>query len=258
MNKLGKIAPIIVILACLGSLYLAYTLAGIKKTQADKIAELNNSLTTTTASLNKTKGTLRQTEADLSKTKSDLDQANSTLQTTKTALDQKTQEADGLKTQLTTATQELEQSKTQLASAQGALKKIQEALKDAGLGENVTNIEKVRDKIVSLSDENKVLGQQLTVKQSENQQLKAEIDDLKNTPIGVRGRVSLVQSKWGFVVIDVGNAQHVRPNAEFLVYRDSKFVGKVQVVSVATHNSIAQILPDYLRKPPQPGDLVVH
>ena len=257
MNKLGKIAPIIVILACLGSLYLAYTLAGVKKTQADKITELNGTVTTTTASLNKTKSTLRETETDLTKTKSDLEQANTTLQTTKTALDQKTQEADGLKTQLATATQDLEQSKTQLTSAQGALKKIQDGLAKVGLGD-VGSIDKISDKIVSLSDENKVLGQQLTAKQNENQQLKAEIDDLKNTPVGVRGRVSLVQSKWGFVVIDVGNAQHVRPNAEFLVYRDSKFVGKVQVVSVSSHNSIAQIMPDYLRKPPQPGDLVVH
>lgn len=257
MNKLGKIAPIIVILACAGSLYLAYMLGGIKKTQAAKIAELDSSLNTTTASLNKTKTTLRQTEADLTKTKSDFDEATNTLQTTKTALDQKTQEADGLKTQLAAATQELGQTKTQLASSQDALKKIQDGLKRAGLGD-LSSIEKIRDKIVSLSDENKVLGQQLTVKQTENQQLKAKIEDLTTTPLGVRGHVSFVQGKWGFLVLDVGQEQKVRPNTEFLVYRDSKFVGKVQVVSVATHNSIAQILPQYLRQPPISGDLVVH
>jgi multidrug efflux pump subunit AcrA (membrane-fusion protein) len=257
MNKVGKIAPIIVILACLGSLYLAYTLAGIKKTQADKIAELDSSLNTTTAALNKTKSTLKQTEADLTKTKSDLDQANTSLQTTKAALDQKIQEADGLKTQLTTATQELGQAKTQLATAQDSLKKIQEGLVAAGLGD-LSSIDKVRDKIVSLSDENKVLGQQLTAKQTENQQLKLRIEDLTTTPVGVRGHVSFVQGKWGFLVLDVGTAQHVRPNTEFLVYRDSKFVGKVQVVSVANYNSIAQILPEYLKRPPIAGDLAVH
>ena len=257
MNKLGKITPIIVILACLGSLYLAYTLDGIKKTQAAKIAELDSSLNSTTASLNKTKSTLRQTEADLSTTKSDLDQATNTLQTTKTALDQKTQEADGLKAQLTTTTEDLANAKTQLATAQDALKKIQEGLTAAGLGD-LTSIEKVRDKIISLSDENKVLGQQLTTKQNEIQRLNLRIEDLTTTPVGVRGHVSFVQSKWGFLVIDVGQEQKVRPNTEFLVYRESKFVGKVQVVSVSSHNSIAQIMPDFLRKPPQPGDLVVH
>jgi ABC-type transporter Mla subunit MlaD len=257
MNKLGKIAPIIVILACVGSLYLAYTLDGIKKTQAAKIAELDSSLNTTTASLNKTKSTLKQTETDLATTKSDLDQATNTLQTTKTALDQKTQEADGLKTQLTTTTQDLDKAKTQLASAQGSLKKIQDGLDKVGLGGS-NSIDKITEKIISLSDENKVLGQQLTTKQTENQQLKAKIEDLTTTPVGVRGHVSFVQSKWGFLVLDVGQEQKVRPNTEFLVYRDSKFVGKVQVVSVATHNSIAQILPEYLRQPPISGDLVVH
>ena len=58
--------------------------------------------------------------------------------------------------------------------------------------------------------------------------------------------------------MDVGHDKLVQPKSEFLVYRDSKFVGKVQVVSVAAENSIAQILPDYLQRPPQPGDLVVH
>ena len=74
----------------------------------------------------------------------------------------------------------------------------------------------------------------------------------------MRGHVSFVQGKWGFLVLDVGQEQKVRPNTEFLVYRDSKFIAKVQVVSVATHNSIAQILPEYLRQPPISGDLVVH
>ena len=257
MNKLGKIAPIIVILACAGSLYLAYTLAGIKKTQAARIAELDSSLNSTTASLNKTKSTLKQTEADLTTTKSDMDQATNTLQTTKAALDQKTQEADGLKAQLATTTQDLDTTKTQLVSAQDAMKKIQDGLKAAGLGD-LTSIETIRDKIISLSDENKVLGQQLTTKQTENQQLKAKIEDLTTTPVGVRGHVSFVQGKWGFLVLDVGQEQKVRPNTEFLVYRDSKFIAKVQVVSVVTHNSIAQLLPEYLRQPPISGDLVVH
>ena len=257
MNKLGKIALIVVIIACLGSLYFAYTLGGIKKTQAARIAELDSSLNSTRSTLAKTENRLKQTETDLSQTKSDLDQANTTLQTTKAALDQKTQEADGLKTKLTSTGQELGQAKTQLASAQDALKKIQDGLKEIGF-KDVTSIEKVRDKIISLSDENKVLGTQLAAMHTENLQLKQEVDDLKNTPVGVRGRVSLVQSKWGFVVIDVGDAQRVRPNTEFLVYRDSKFVAKVQVVSVGTRTSIAQIPSDYQRRPPKLGDLVIH
>jgi hypothetical protein len=88
--------------------------------------------------------------------------------------------------------------------------------------------------------------------------MKQKIVELTTTPIGVHGRVSVVQGKWGFIVLDVGHAQKVQPNTEFLVYRDSKLVSKVKVVSVADQNCVAQILPDYLKRPPLPGDLAVH
>jgi septal ring factor EnvC (AmiA/AmiB activator) len=257
MNKLGKIAPIVVIIACLASLFFAYTLDGIKKTQTAKITELTGSLDAANTKLTKTEGTLKQTQGDLKKTKSDLDQASATLVTTKASLDQKTQEADTLTTQLTDATNQLQQTKSNLATAQDSLDKIQQGLKDAGFSD-VGDIGKVRDKIVSLGEENKVLGGQLATLHSENEQMKQKIVQLTTTPVGVHGRVSLVQGKWGFIVLDVGHAQSVQPNTEFLVYRDSKLVSKVLVVSVADHNSIAQILPDYQRHPPQPGDIVVH
>jgi hypothetical protein len=257
MNKLGKIAPIVVIIACLASLFFAYTLAGIKKTQAAKIVELTGSLDATNTKLTKTQGTLKQTQGNLAKTKSDLDQANAALLTTKASLEQKTQEADALATQLTDTTNLLKQTKLNLAAAQDSLDKIQQGLKDAGFSD-VGDIGKVRDKIVSLGEENKVLGEQLATLHTENEQMKQKIVDLTTTPVGVRGRVSVVQGKWGFIVLDVGHDQRVQPNTQFLVYRDSKFIGKVMVVSVADKNSVAQILPDYLKHPPLPGDIVVH
>jgi hypothetical protein len=257
MNKLGKIAPIVVILACLASLFFAYTLGEIKKTQAAKIVEVTGERDATKTQLTKTQGTLKQTQGDLAKTKSDLDQVNATLLTTKASLDQKTQEANALATQLSDTTNLLQQTKLNLAAAQDSLDKIQQGLKDAGFSD-VGDVGKVRDKILSLGEENKVLGGQLATLHAENEQMKQRIVDLTTTPVGVRGRVSVVQGKWGFIVLDVGHAQHVQPNTEFLVYRDSKFVGKVMVVSVADKNSIAQILPDYLKHPPLPGDIAVH
>jgi prefoldin subunit 5 len=257
MNKLGKIAPIIVVVVSLGSLYLAFTLDGMKKAHIAKIASLGSELTATKSDLSKAKGTLKQTQADLKKTKGDLDQANATLVTTKAALDQKTQEASTLFTQLTDATNQLTQAKADLTTAQGTIKNIQDGLASVGIS-NVNNIAELRDRIVSMGEENGVLGKQLSLLHAENEQLKERVEELSTTPVGLRGHVSVVQGKWGFVVMDLGHSQRVQPNSEFLVYRDSKFVGKVQVVSVAANNCIAQILPDYLKHPPQPGDLVVH
>jgi len=257
MNKLAKFAPIIVVIACLGSLALTFLVAKTKKEHLDKIAELDGSLTATKATLAKTENKLKQTETDLTKTKGDLEQANATLLTTKAALDEKTKEADALKTQVADKDTQLQKATTDLAAAQGALTKIQEGLTRIGIGD-IGSLDKLSEKILNLSEENKVLAQQLTSLHNENQKLHEQVEFLSTTPVGLRGRVQLVQSKWGFIVMDLGHAQRVRPNTEFLVYRDSKFVGKVQVVSVAANNCIAQILPDYQRRPPQPGDLVVH
>jgi uncharacterized protein (DUF3084 family) len=257
MNKLAKFAPIIVIIACLGSLALTFMVAKMKREHLARIAQLDSSLTATKATLAKTENTLKQTRADLTKTKTDLDQANASLMTTKASLEDKTKEADALKTQLADATQQLEKAKADLATIQGTLNKIQDGLRKAGI-EDIGSLDKLSDRILNLSEENKVLGAQLTAMHAENSQLRAKVEELSTTPVGLRGHVSVVQSKWGFIVMDVGHDKRVQPNAEFLVYRDSKFVGKVQVVSVAAQNCIAQILPDYQQRPVQPGDLVVH
>jgi hypothetical protein len=257
MNKLGKIAPIIAIVACLGSLFLAYQLSVIKKTQQAKIAELTDSYNTTSAQLTKAQSTLKQVQGDLAQNKKDLAKASSDLQAVKVALDQKTQEADGLKTQMADKDKEFEQAKTDLAASQQMVKKITDGLSKAGITD-IDNIDKLSDKIVSLGDENKILGQELTTMHTENQQLKDKLEFLTTTPVGLRGHVTVVQEKWGFLVLDVGQTQRVQPNAEFLVYRDTKLVGKVQVVSVAANNCIAQILPEYQRSTPAVGDLIIH
>ena len=257
MNKLGKIAPIIVILACLGSGFFAYELQVMKKTHLGKIADLTDSYNTTTAELGKTKSTLKKTQGDLTQSKDDLAKTSADLQATKVALDQKTQEADGLKTQMADKDKDLQQSKTDLASAQDTLKKISDGLMKAGITD-IGNIDKLSDKVVSLGDENKILGQQLTTLHAENQQLKEKLDYLTTTPVGLRGHVTVVQEKWGFLVLDVGQTQRVQPNAEFLVYRDTQLIGKVQIVSVAANNCIGQIMPEYQRSTPVVGDLIIH
>jgi predicted nucleic acid-binding Zn-ribbon protein len=257
MNKLGKIAPIIVILACLGSGFFAYELQVMKKNHLTKIADLTESYNSTTAELGKTKSTLKKTQGDLTQTKDDLAKASADLQATKVALDQKTQEADALKTEVADKDKELQSTKTDLASAKDTLKKITDGLSKAGITD-IDNIEKLGDKVVSLGDENKILGQQLTSLHAENLQLKEKLEYLTTTPVGLRGHVTVVQEKWGFLVLDVGQTQRVQPNAEFLVYRDTQLIGKVQIVSVAANNCIAQIMPEYQRSTPIVGDLIIH
>jgi uncharacterized protein (DUF3084 family) len=251
MNKLGKIAPIVVIVACLGSLYFVFRLAGQKKDMQGQIASLTSDKQQLETNLASTKKDLATTKTALQKTSDDLNTANGNLSTAQASLAQKTQEADGLKTQLDGTIKELAQATTDRDAAQKNLKDIQTALG----GQDINTL---RDSIVAQSDENKILGKQLVNMRDENAVLKKKVEELSTTPPNVRGQIAAVQDSWGFVVLDIGRNQHVTSNAQFVVYRDSKMVGKVQVMSVGPTTSVAEILPEFERTGFRVGDTVIH
>ncbi|HUI06537.1 MAG TPA: hypothetical protein VL486_05985 [Verrucomicrobiae bacterium] len=254
MNKLGKISLIIVIIACLGSLFLAFTLGNKKKALQASNAELTQNLASAQTRLTQAQSQLKKDTDLLAQAKSDLDKANTDLGATKAALAQKTDEATGLQTKNGELEQQLAGTKTELAAAKETIKLVQEITGTT----DVQDLGKLREKLTAQADENKMLGEQLANMRQENISLKQKVEELTVTPPGVRGKVSVVENDWGFVVLDVGEAQRVRPKADFLVYRDNKLVGKVQVTEVAANTSIAQILPGYKGGPPRAGDMAVH
>lgn len=254
MNKLGKIALIIVIVACLGSLFLAFTLGGKKKALEASNADVTQNLNTAQTRLSQAQAQLKKDADLLAQAKTDLDKANADLESTKTALAQKTDEATGLQTKNGELEQQLQVAKTELATAQETIKIVQEITQTT----DVKDLGKLREKLTAQADENRMLGEQLANMRQENMTLKEKIEELTTTPPGVRGKVSIVENNWGFVVLDIGEAQRVRRNTEFLVYRDTKLVGKVQITQVAANTCIGQILPGYPGGPPRPGDMAVH
>lgn len=254
MNKLAKIAPIVVILACAGSLFFAFRLSGVKaKLKADN-KQLTDGMNAAKAQLDQTKQQMDQYGMLLQKAQNDVAAASANMQAAQVALGEKTKEAEEAKAQVTGLEQQLQETKTKLASAEDTLQKIQEATKT----EDMQNIGQIREKLIALGDENKVLSEQLTSMRDENVKLKEQLEEKTITPVGVRGKVALVQPSWGFVVLDIGSKDRVKPDTEFLVYRDNKMIGKVQIVTVNQSTSIAEMLPDYQRGTPRPGDLVIH
>ena len=254
MNKLGKIAPLIVIVTCLGSLFFVFKLSGQKKDLKQENTTLASARQTAERERDTARNDLQTAKTAMAKMTEDLNTANANLQAAQVALAQKTQEADGLKTQLADKGKELDQTKTDLASAQETLKKIQEMTGSA----DFKDFDQMRDRLTAQADENKILGKQLVLMREQSKMLQARITELTSTPINLRGRIVAVENHWGFVVLDVGRAQHVGVDSQFLVYRDSKMIGKVQVQSVGDNVSVAQMLPDYQRGTPKVGDLVVH
>jgi septal ring factor EnvC (AmiA/AmiB activator) len=251
MNKLSKIAPIVVVVACLGSLFFVFKIAGQKKDMRGQIDGLTTDKQQLESSLASTKKELATTKTALDKTKEDLSTTTANLTATQTKLTEKTQEADGLKAQLDGTIKELDQAKLDRDAAQKNLKDIQEAL-------GGQDIKSLTASVVAQADENKILGKQLMSMRDENQALRQKVEELSTTPTGLRGRIAAVQDNWGFVVLDIGHSQHVTANAQFIVYRDSKMVGKVQVLNVGPTTSVAQILPEFQKNSFRVGDTVVH
>jgi uncharacterized protein (DUF3084 family) len=251
MNKLGKIAPIVVVVACLGSLYFVFRIAGQKKDLQGQVAGLTADKQQLESTLTSTKKELATTKTTLEKTSEELSATTANLTATQGKLAEKTQEADGLKAQLDGTVKDLDQAKLDRDTAQKTLKDIQASLG----GEDIAE---VRNRVLALSEENKMLGKQLLTMRDENDSLKQKVEELSTTPRGLRGRIAAVQDKWGFVVLDVGHNLHVTTRAQFVVYRDSRMVGKVQVVSVGADTCVAQILPEFQRNNFRVGDLVVH
>ena len=254
MNKVGKLASIIIIVACLGSLYFAYSLGATKKKLTQDNSQLTQELGTTKTQLGQAQAQIKRDAGLLADAKSNLEKANTELESTKASLGKKTEEADALQATNTVMEQQLQAAKTELATAQETVRAIQEVTQTT----DVKDLGKLREKLTAQADENKMLGEQLVTMREENTVLKKQVEELTTTPAGVRGRVSLVENNWGFVVLDIGDDQRVRRNSEFLVYRDSKLVGKLQIVSVSANTSIGQILSGYPGGPPRPGDTAVH
>ena len=77
-------------------------------------------------------------------------------------------------------------------------------------------------------------------------------------PAGLNGRVVVVDPKYDFVVLNIGEKQGVVENGVLMVSRDSKLVAKVRITSVSPDRSIGNIMPGWKLGDVMEGDLVVY
>jgi hypothetical protein len=70
-------------------------------------------------------------------------------------------------------------------------------------------------------------------------------DNVCQTARRLAGKIVVVDPKWDFVVLDIGEDQGVIQDGELLVSRDGKLVAKVIVRSVEKDRCIANIVPGW-------------
>ena|ERR1700744_6027010 len=199
---------------------------------------------------------LATTEKNLKKTQSDLAQTQQELADTKTARDQALARADAqqkraedLSDKLAKATQERDDAQNQLASykATGLTPEqviaLNKQLKDANA------------QIVAINGENALLQRELAKKTADLMRLTGP-DPTVHLPADLHGKILVVDPKWDFVVLSVGDDQGVLEDGEMLVSRNGQLVAKVIVRSVQKDRCIANIVPGWKLGDMIEGDVV--
>jgi hypothetical protein len=207
------------------------TLVTDRNTQRDGRISAESERDKTKKELVKTQGDLKQTQQQLADTQTERDKAVATA----TA---QTKRADDLSDKLAKTTQERDDSQNELAAYKASGFTSEQVVK---LGKTLKS---QQDAMTALNGEKVVLQHAIT-----RLQARLNIYEGTNEDIALRadlkGKILVVDPKWDFVVLDIGDEQGVLLNGEMLVSRDGKLVAKVVVRSVEKGRSIANVVPGW-------------
>ena len=191
---------------------------------------------------------LQNTKSDLATRTTERDEARTELATTKKQLEQKEEEVLALNQKVAQKEAEIDQAKGTIEQLEQDKTSLQAQIND--LNEKVAQAEDanrdLQDKIVTLDQ---------TVKELEGQLGTGGRPPL---PKGLSGKVLVVNKDWNFVILDIGSEKGLAPNAEMLVHREDKLVGKVLISAVSKSLAIAEIENDWQQSPLMEGDFVVY
>jgi len=199
------------------------------------------------------------------KNKRDLDATAAQLKTTQQTLVTTTSERDEaikLAADRTKAAEESKRRESEIAERLGNVSAELERYRGSGLTPEqalaaARQMKQQQEEIAGLTAEN--------VKFSDNiRRLNFKLDKLmgSNTPpitldARVKGEILVSDPKWDFVVVNIGEEQHVLPDTELLVSRNGKLVAKLVVRSVQQGRSIANVMPGWKLGEVMEGDQVI-
>src|SRR5208283_1417564 len=194
------------------------TLTTDRNTQRDGRIAAEGERDKTKKELAKTQDTLKQTTQDLADSRSERDKAVATA----TAQEKR---ANDLSDKLAKTTQERDDSLNQL----GAYKAT--GLTSDQVGKLSRSLKESQEAVGIVNEEKLVLQRALTRLQARLAKYEGP-DPTIRLRADLRGKILVVDPKWDFVVLNIGQDQGVLENGELLVSREGKLVAKVIVRSV--------------------------
>ncbi len=207
------------------------TLITQRNGERDQKVEAQTELASTNKVLQATLGTLKQTQGELADTKNQLKKANDLVVA-------QTKRADDLSDKLAKTTQERDQAQNDLAAYTST------GLKPIEVVKLNTNLKEARAEIDAVNAEKVVMLHTIARLTNELAKYEGPDHDVK-LPAELRGKIVVVDPKWDFVVLNVGEDQGVVGGGELLVSRDGRLVAKVIVRSVLKDRCIANLVPGW-------------
>jgi DNA anti-recombination protein RmuC len=216
------------------------------------ILQVRDKITTLVSQRDDERGKKQQALSDLSKAKTDLTKTQDTLkQATNELADAKSERdkavnsetaqrkrADELSDKLTKTTQERDDAQTQLAAYKAT------GITADQVGKLSRSLKEAQEAVEIVNEEKMVLQRALTRLQARLAKYEGP-DPTIRLRADLRGKILVVDPKWDFVVLNIGQDQGVLENGELLVSREGKLVAKVVVRSVEKNRCIANVVPGW-------------
>ena len=202
-----------------------------RNTQREGRKTAETDLVKTKKELTKTQGELASTQQQLTDTQGERDKAVATAAA-------QSKRANDLADNLTKTTGERDDARNQLAAFTSTGFTAEQVGK---LGRTI----KEKDDMIEAGNQEKAVLQK-AIGRLETRLRKYEGPDTEITlRADLRGKVTAVDPKWDFVILDIGDDQGVKENSELLVSRNGHLVAKVIVSKLEKGRSTANVVPGW-------------
>jgi hypothetical protein len=248
---LMRISLIVAILAALGAGTLnVLQVRGKINTLITQRDDYHTNLTQTQGTLAKTQKDLENTKTDLAQTKQQLDDAKTARKKAEDTAAAQTKIATDLSDKLAKAIQDRDAAQADLAAYKATGRSPEEIAK------LVLLIKQDQDAIDAINGEKAVLIRTVARLNNELDKYIGKGENIVKLRADLKGKVVVVDPKWDFVVLDIGDEQGVLQDGELLVSRDGKLVAKVIVRTVEKDRSVANVMPGWKLGEVFEGDMV--
>ncbi len=230
-----------------------------------KLSSTKEDLQQKVAALDDSEKKLKSTETAAAAAKAEAETATAEKATALSQVDTLKSDLEKNKSQVSDLTAQITAKTTEVNELDAKLKEAETKLANTSTGEVAPAAGPSAEDQVKMQEQETLITKlqgDLTAAQGQLETLKTEKNNRMALKMrnGLEGSVLAVNQAWNFIVMNIGDRNGVVGNAEMLIKRGGKLVGKVRVTSVEPSTAIADIVLNSVPRGVtiQPGDNVIY